>query len=111
MGLVLYTGFDVIYFEINLIFLIEYASDFEYASVLNIPVFWIYQGCEYAGVLNMLLVLNMSGFSGYTTVLNLFGLTLGSEYTWICLNNFWMPDYAWMCLNLSEWLLFYIYPL
>ena len=38
-----------------------YASDFEYASVLNIAGFWIYQGYEYAGVLNMLLVLNMSG--------------------------------------------------
>ena len=40
----------------------EYASDFEHASVLNIPGFWIYQGWEYARVLNMPLVLNMSGF-------------------------------------------------
>ena len=31
----------------------EYPSDFEYANVLNIAGFWIYQGCEYAGVLNM----------------------------------------------------------
>ena len=40
----------------------EYASDFEYASVLNIQGLWINQGYEYARVLNMLLVLNMSGF-------------------------------------------------
>ena len=26
----------------------EYASNFEYASVLNIAEFWIYQGSEYA---------------------------------------------------------------
>ena len=32
----------------------EYPSDFEYANVLNIAGFWIYQGCEYVGVLNML---------------------------------------------------------
>ena len=25
----------------------EYALDFEYTSVLNIPGFWMYQGCEY----------------------------------------------------------------
>ena len=26
----------------------EYVSDFEYARVLNIPGFWIFQGSEYA---------------------------------------------------------------
>ena len=40
----------------------EYASDFEYASVLNIQGLWINQGYEYIRVLNMLLVLNMSRF-------------------------------------------------
>ena len=40
----------------------EYASNFEYASVLNIPGSRIYQGCELIRVLNMLLALNMSGF-------------------------------------------------
>ena len=59
----------------------EYVLDFEYDSVLNVPVFWIYQSCEYARV------------------------TQRSEYAWICLNN------SWICLNLSEWLSFYIYPL
>ena len=39
-----------------------YASGFEYASYLNIAGFRMYQGCEYDGVLDMLLVLNMPGF-------------------------------------------------
>ena len=38
------------------------------------PVFWIYQGFEYARV------------------------TQGSEYAWI------MPDYAWIYLNMFEFL-------
>ena len=49
--------------------------------------FWIYQGSGYARV------------------------TQGSEYAWICLNNFRiclnMPIHVWMCLNLPEWLLLY----
>ena len=58
--------------------------DFEYTTVLNLPVFWIYQGCEYARVLNMLLVLEISKFwiyhgSKYARV------THGSDYAWICL--------------------------
>ena len=66
-----------------------YSKDFEYASVLNIQEFWIYQGCEYTRVLIMLLVLNMSGFwiyhgSKYARVTQAF------EYAWICLNNSWI---------------------
>ena len=56
----------------------EYASNFKYASVLNIAGFWIYQGSEYA-----------SG-SGYTTIMKYIRVTQGSEYAWICLNNSWM---------------------
>ena len=87
----------------------EYASDFEYARVLNIWGLWIFQVCEYARVLNMLLILNIIG-SENTTVLNMPGLyrVLNMpEYAWI------IPGYAWLCLNvpISEWFLFYIYPL
>ena len=68
--------------------------------------FWICQSFQYTGVLNI------PGFercfwfwicqgSGYTTALNMPGLHR-------ILNTL---DYAWMCLNLSEWLLLYIYPL
>ena len=64
-------------------------QSFQYTGVLNIPGFWIcfwfwtYQG------------------SGYTTALNMPGLHR-------VLNTL---DYALICLNLSERLLFYIYPL
>ena len=40
----------------------ELASDFQYANVLNIPGFCIYQSSEYARVLNILPVLHISGF-------------------------------------------------
>ena len=70
----------------------EHASD---ASFLNIREFWIYQSSEYPRILNMLLVLNISGLliyhgSEYTRV------TQGFEYDWIDLNN------SWVCLILPE---------
>ena len=54
--------------------------------ILNMPAFWLYQGCEYAKVVNMLLVLNISRLwiyhgSKYARV------TQGSEYAWTCPNN------------------------
>ena len=82
--------------------------------VLNVPEFWIYQGCKYA-----------SGFE-YTRILNTPDFWLCQGYTGfrICLNNSWlclkmpdhveicvnMPEYAWICLNLPEWLLLYVLP-
>ena len=73
----------------------EYALNFEYARLLNIPGFWMYQGSEYTRVLSMFLILNMSGFriyhgSEYAKV------TQGFEYTWI------IPGYAWLCLNVPK---------
>ena len=64
----------------------EYTSDFEYARVLNILGFWIYQSCKYARDLNMLLVLNISVFWIYHGS-NYARVTQGSKYVWICLNN------------------------
>ena len=75
----------------------EYASDFEYASALNIPGLWICQGSEYASdseyVRVLDTVLNMPGLHG---VLNM------PEYAWI------IPGYAWLCLNVpkSVWMVF-----
>ena len=43
-------------------FIVDVWQDSEYALDLNMPAFWIYQGSEYARVVNMLLVLKMSGF-------------------------------------------------
>ena len=68
---------------------------------LNMPQFLIYQGSEYTRVLNMFLVFWICQGSGYTTALNMPGVHR-------VLNTL---DYSWMCLNLSAWLLFYIYPL
>ena len=70
----------------------DYASDFEYSSFPNIAGFWIEQGYEYAGVLNTLLDLNMSGLCichSFKYVM----VTYGSKYAWICLNN------SWICLK------------
>ena len=82
----------------------EYASDFEYASVLNIPAFWTYQVCEYARVLNMLMVLNMSGFWIYNSF-KYVRVTESFEYAWI------IPGYVWLCLNVprSVWIAFVSY--
>ena len=76
--------------------------------ILNIPAFWIYGGSEYTSVLNMLLVLNMSGFWIYHGSKDAI-VTQGFEYAWMCLNNSWICLIIPMFLNLSEWLLFYIY--
>ena len=46
----------------------EYASGFEYVSVLDMSMFWMHHGSKYARV------------------------TQGFEYPWICLNN------SWICL-------------
>ena len=80
----------------------EYTSDFEYASVLNIAGFWIYQGCQCARVLNMLLVLIMSEFWIYHSCKNCQGYTGFSEYAWI------IPGYAWLYLIMSKfvWIAF-----
>ena len=83
------------------------------SEFLKIPGFWIYQCCEHARALNMLLVLNMSecwiyhGFK-YTRV------TQGSEYVCIWLSNSWicliMPEYAGICVNMhkSVWMVFFL---
>ena len=63
----------------------------EYAGV------WIYQACEYTRVLNMILILNMSGFWIYHGC-NMPGLHM-------ILNK---PDYAWRYFNLSKWLVLHL---
>ena len=60
----------------------EYDSDFEYASVLNIPGLWICLGSEYASGTEYVRAMDIPWF--YVRV------TQGSEYVWICLNNSWM---------------------
>ena len=66
----------------------EYIPGSEYAVVLNMPVFWIYQGFEYARVTH-----------GFKYVLN---------NSWICLI---MPEYVWICLNSwNAWRLLPIQP-
>ena len=75
----------------------ELASDFQYANVLNIPGFCIYQSSEYARVLNILPVLHISGFwiyhgsmPGLHRVLNM------PECAQI------IPGYGWLCLNVPK---------
>ena len=63
--------------------------------------FWKCQGSEYASS-------SECQDSGYTTVLylpELHRVLDMPKYAWI------IPGYVWMRLNLSEWLLFYIYLL
>ena len=63
--------------------------------------FWKCQGSEYASS-------SECQDSGYTTVLylpELHRVLDMPKYAWI------IHGYVWMCLNLSEWLLFYIYLL
>ena len=74
--------------------------------ILNNPAFWfwIYQGSIYNRVLNMLLVLIMSGFWIYH----------GSKYAWVIQSSeyAWMiPGYAKLCLNVpkSDWVAFLFY--
>ena len=64
-------------------------------SIYRWPGFWIHQDCKYARVLNMLLVLIISGFciyhgSKYFRVPNM------PEYVWM------IPGYAWLCLNVPK---------
>ena len=86
--------------------------------------FWIYQRPQYTGILNItglwIYLTYMPVFwicfwlwicqgSRYTTVLNMPALDRVLsilEYVWIIPG---MPGFGWMCINLSEWLLFYIY--
>ena len=60
----------------------EYASGFEYITIMNIPEFWIWQ--DYQGCFKLPL-----DYIGFT----------------ICLNNSWiyliMSGYAWICLNIA----------
>ena len=60
-----------------------------------------YQGSEYVSI-------SECQDFGYTTVLympELHRVLNVPKYAWI------IPGYVWMCLNLSEWILFYIYLL
>ena len=65
----------------------EYGSGFKYAIIaLHIPLFWIYQGFEYARMLNI------SGFwicqgSKYTRVLNMPGLWIYQCYEYVSVLN------------------------
>ena len=52
----------------------DYASDFEYARILNVPEFWICQG-----------------YTGFRICLN---------NSWICLI---MSGYVWICMNMYEY--------
>ena len=52
----------------------DYASDFEYARILNVPEFWICQG-----------------YTGFRMCLN---------NSWICLI---MSGYVWICLNMYKY--------
>ena len=83
----------------------KYASGFEFPRVLNSRGFWIYfwfwmcQSFGYIRILNMHLVLNMSGFwihenSEFTRV------TQGLEYDWTIPE---IPEYTWLCLNMLEY--------
>ena len=56
------------------------------------PEFSIHRGSEYSGILNMFLVLNMSGFWIYHG--SEYGrFTQGFEYAWFSLN---VPKSVWM---------------
>ena len=68
----------------------EYPLGSEYTRVLNMPRFWIYRGSECARVLNMALVLNMSGFGWCQD-------KKGPEYAWI------IPEYPQICLNILKY--------
>ena len=90
----------------------EYASGSEYTRVLNKLGFWISQGSEYAKVLKMPLVLNMP------LILNFPGFWICQGYTgfWICLNiSDWiyldLSEYAAICANMakSAWMAFVLY--
>ena len=63
----------------------------------------VWKGFEYASVFNFKYIMD-------TRVLNMVGL----RRFWICLYNFWtclnMPKCVWIYLNLTEWLLFYLFP-
>ena len=63
-------------------------------------VFWIIHSFHYIST-RICFWFWICQVSGYVTALNMPSLHR-------VLNTL---DYAWMCLNLSEWLLFYIYPL
>ena len=66
--------------------LIWYGS--KYASLLNIPGFWIYKRSEYTRVLNMPQVLNIPGFS----------ICLGSEYARVLnIPVFLICLWVWIC--------------
>ena len=80
---------------------------FEQTKVLNKPVFWIYQGSEYASSSQFARVLNMSVLHRVLNMPEYAWLCL-TEYVWICLN---MPGYAWICLNLPEWLFVLYFPI
>ena len=80
----------------------EQASDFEYASVLNILGLWINQGSEYTSGAEYVRVLDIARLTcqGYR-VLNM------PEYVWI------IHEYAWLCLNMakSSWINFVLHLL
>ena len=82
----------------------EHVSDFEYTNVLTIKESWIYQGCEYARVLNILLFPNISDFWIYHGF-KYARVTQSSEYAWIILG------YRSLCLNVpkSVWMVFILH--
>ena len=72
--------------------------------VLNVPEFWIYQGYEYASGFEYDTIVNIHKSSEYAMV------TQGWKYTWIIPEYAWMwlvmSEYAWICVNLpkSAWM-------
>ena len=67
-----------------------------FERVLNTPGFWIYHSSEYASDFEYARVLNMPGLH---RVLNANESLNMPDYAWLCLN---MPELAGICVNISK---------
>ena len=91
-------------FIVNVWQVSEYIFGFWISQRSECTCFWMYRSWEYARVLNMFLVQDMSGFWIYHGF-KYSRITQGSEYAWI------IPGYACLSLNVTKsfWKNFVLY--